>query len=352
MAGLRSIPARKAGGSPFGWHFLSHWKACETFWFNTYLRPHPKGGVGVSSTKTGAALLIGGACHRGLEAWYRSGWRDGEDTGEYSLDTMIEAGTQELTDRKDEFSEEKGQHFDEALVLVTSLLEKYHYHMGPGGIDQDFPSYKVAGDDQGEPLIEREFWLDLGYRDYTFTARLDLLMWVEGYLEVREHKTTAASRCGMLIRQLALDGQITGQNMLLAAMYPDVPRKGVEANILVKDRGAKSNLPPFPRQLYGNTPIELEKFKNDTIAALKNIDEHVYRYEELIQKGMSVSEAALAVFDASPPAIQCVGFYECDFYRPCKMKGYEESLFATSFKPRSTGLLNPLNTEEKTNATG
>lgn len=327
--------APSTGGTEFGWSYISNYKACPMRWFNRYHRPNKEGGLGVAPMKTASPLLIGSGTHEGLAAWYRSGWRDGEDTGHRNLDRALDAAEAHFATRRDEFEDESA--YDDGLAMVRKLLTGYHDWYGEGGPEQEYPHYKVLGDPEtGEPLIEVEFRVPLG-QGYVFTTRLDTVVSLQQFAYDLEHKSWAAQGVSAGFDRFGIDGQGTGQIFALKDRYPELSVAGIIVNALVKNRGARSNKPPFERNITGRTEQDIEKFKLDTARTLAQMDAALEEFRHLVQGGLSVNEAANVVFDASPPSVVCRGFSRCEYYAPCKSRGYEQSLFDSNYrapKPR------------------
>ena len=135
--------------------FLKDWSDCQTRWFhrNLHLHPDESDGIGLESRYTNSNLLVGSLVHTGLENWYFSGWRDGEDSGEYSLEAAIEGARAHLKDREEEWDDPAKR--DSDWSLTEHLLFLYHEHYGPNGTVPDYPRYRVLPDNEGRPFIER-----------------------------------------------------------------------------------------------------------------------------------------------------------------------------------------------------
>src|SRR5258706_602917 len=324
------------GGSAFGWHFLTNWSNCQTYWWNRNLRPHPDGGLGIEPIESRVPLAIGSAFHTGLEVWYHSGWADAQDTGERSLaqalsaarDALVAHGFDPTGDNEDAVG---------AWATLEELLTRYHSTYGPDGSQCEWPNDMVLSDTAGQPYIERELALDLGYHGYVLTARLDLIVLNGSHgLIAREHKTSAASLANRLLDRFELDGQATTQALMLVHHFPDQPIIGVEVNVAIKDRASKSPLPALIRRRTHRSDAQLEKFTLDARRKLGQIDAAVAYYESLMMAGMSADEAARVAFDGSPDGYQCVGaFGKCAFFDLCANRPISESIVAQQFRPRS-----------------
>lgn len=334
---IPKLPKSLSGGSPLGWHFMKDFKNCETYWWNRNLRPHPAGGVGIEPRESREALAIGTAFHRFAEFWYLSGWdtENGRDTGHRNLTTALDAARRSMIEHGfDPSSEGPGS---AAWAIVEQLAIRYHAKYGPGGTHEEFPSYRVHSiENRLEPMVEQEFWLDLGYNGYLFTARLDLIVQTSAGLLALEHKTSAASLAGKLLDRFQLDGQATAQSIMLARHFPDEPIVGVELNVAVKDRGAKSSLPMLMRERTHRSEAQLEKFEMDAVRTLRRIDDTVGYYDSLLHSGMGYDEAARVAFDGNPDGYQCVGaFGKCAFFDLCNNRQISDHIVGLEFEPRS-----------------
>jgi hypothetical protein len=315
----------------FGWSYLSDFKVCPYRWWLRNHRPHPSGGTGLEPLTTASPLLIGSATHEGLAAWYKSGWKGGEDTGARDLDAAIESARTHFAKRRSEFA--TTDDFDDGWATTSRLIQSYHAWFGPVGPEPDFPLTRVMGGPDGEPLVEREFQLDLGYGGHVLTARFDLVAHSFGHPSVFEHKTSAATGVGRLIDRMSIGGQPSAQLLILGSYLGDAGGD-VTINILVKNRGSKSNLAPFVRHPTGRTPEELDRFRRDAVRTLKRIDDSLGEWHQLMASGMDSDEAALVAFDGSPDTQACVGFSRCSFYGPCKSTGYQSHMLDTIYRAR------------------
>jgi hypothetical protein len=319
MSNLEWLPERR-GGSRFGWHFLSNWSKCQTYWYNSTLRPHPggqPGHLGIEAASYSPALDIGSRFHKGLEAYFAG----------YDVDSVLSAHRSLLEQAPGAALDGSTPQAD-SIATADRLLVRY--------MDRYHPTRGTHPDSGREVLaIERELAIDVGYQGYVFTARLDLVWSYAGYIWALEHKTTSAQQYGQLLKRIHLDGQFTGQYWLLTEHYPDQPVGGVTCDIAVKDRGGKSGLPEFQRVDTSRTPEQLEKFRLDVARKLDQIEHAVGDYRELLSKGVESGAAAELVFDGSPDGYQCVGtFGKCDFYDLCLNRRQASFIVKSDFKPR------------------
>jgi len=217
--------------------------------------------------------------------------------------------------------------------MTEKLLDGYDGYWGPNGAMCDWPEFKVVADPQGLPLIEREYEISLGYKDYAFTSRIDLVVEARTYLGTLEHKTSSARGVPKLIKTGPTDLQLTGQYFCLRCAHPEMPLNAVWVNVLVKDRGSKSKLAPFERQPFSRSPEHLDKFRVDVIRTLHEVETHVEEYRSLVNGGgMDPFEAARVVFVQN--TTQCFIFRACDYHNPCWAPGKEVALLG-DFMPNS-----------------
>ena len=159
---LQFIPIKKPdAGSLIGVHYLMSFIKCPRKWFRQYYQPLPDEetgepvNVGIEPIETAPALLTGGIFHHALEEYYRSGIRDGEDTGEYQLDAALAGMNASWAARKDSFVTEEAA--DLELGVVQAMLIAYYDRYGPKSAAPDFPEIQVLCDASGNPYIEREW---------------------------------------------------------------------------------------------------------------------------------------------------------------------------------------------------
>lgn len=308
------LPTMK-GGSRFGFHFLSDYQSCPTKWYNRNLRPHPSGGLGIEPLGYRAALDIGSRVHRGLEAWYLTKLNNA---------TSLDAAITGHRSPADEFPDGE---LAESISLTDRLLRLYHERY------LDDPAKEIVWH-HGKPGVELELQVDVGYKGYLFTARLDLVWRFDSYVWAVEHKTVAASLLGRLLDRSDIDGQFTGQYWLLTEHFPGEHVGGVVLDAIVKDRG-KSEKPALYRKNTSRTPEQIEKFRLDVARRLDQIENAVGNYRELLDHGLPHDDAARVVFDGTPDPYQCVSSYgKCEFYDLCLNRRVAPDVIQSSFKPR------------------
>jgi hypothetical protein len=337
---LRFIPdASSGGGSRIGNSYISDYATCPRNWFNRYYYPHydPTGellGRGLQPALTALPLLSGRLFHETIAAWYESGCRDGEDTGEYSVDHALDVGRTHWVAARSEYTDEQ-THLDD-WTMIQALMRGYHDRYGPNAYARDWPALRVQCDGKGAPLVEREWLMDLGYGDYVYTCRTDLLVSDHGYLRVMEHKTTKANQVWRYKQNLNTNTQFTGECYVLAMMFPDEPVNGVLLNCILKDRGHTSKYDVAERDSTTRTPAQFERWRLETLAVLREIDTQVERFEGLIADGMDFVQATDQCFPTRGTRTgRCHAFNRpCDYYDMCRLPGLEPSLLR-SFRSRT-----------------
>ena len=342
MSNLDFIPHRGSGASRFGWHFLSAWSKCETYFWRRHLEPHPSGGFGIEPRGERIEFVLGRAFHTGLELWRRSWLTEGTPNLELSLEgarKVLTASWPTPEGPDADFSDK----WTKGRATLDRMLPRFHATYGPDGVKPD-TSYVPLFDSEGEPTIEYELSIDVGFEGYVYTARLDFIGEREGYLWALEYKTTAASGLSGLRQRIELDGQFTGQNWLLhdalVSKVPSaagIPIAGVTLCAIVKDRAAKSTDPDLVRDTTSRTEPQLEKFRVDVARKLDRIENSVGNYRQLLERGATPEAAGLLAFDGSPDGYTCRGpFGKCEFFDLCANREQTGELLQLQFEPRVT----------------
>jgi hypothetical protein len=213
FVGLRFIPeASPSGGTQLGNSYLTTWTRCPRAWFNEFYRPvlldSQTVGRGITPRFKKIFLISGGIFHEMLAAWYASGCRDGEDTGEYDIDKALETGRLEWLKAKREYESEELAEKD--WLMNQKMILDYHDRFGPGAPMPDYPDIRVVCDGSGEPLVERP-WTCTLMDGYVYTCRTDLIVYERGYLKVMEHKTSKANWVWTRQASIPYDSQFTGE---------------------------------------------------------------------------------------------------------------------------------------------
>ena len=334
------------GGSRIGNSYLSEFEVCPRRWFYLYGFPtglredgtlldptQPVQHVGLRIER-GLALHAGSAFHAAIETWFRSGCRDGEDTGEYNLDAAIaeiDLTFSKVTDPIDTLQLERER--DDMRALFVS----YHETFGPGGSLQDWPNLKVACDPQtGEPMLEREFEIDLG-GGYIFTCKPDAFVTENGYLKVMEHKTSSVWYAKGKLLSMQYETQPTAELYTLKTLYPEDILDGVLVNVVMKDRGKKSSMYKIAERVsVQRNDEDLDSFRIDTILVLEDISTAVDNFDNLLFEGNNWITAMSASFpERGRRTERCYKYNrECEFYSLCRSKGNELNL-VRQFRTRS-----------------
>ena len=330
-------------GSLFGSSYINLASKCWKKWFNTYYRPitsSERGGEvvarGIAPIQTSAALLSGRVFHEGLAAYYVSGCRDGEDTGEYDVERALEVAQLVHLNAKKHGEYQDDSAAEEDWLLNKNMLLGYADFFGPRAPSQDYPNIRIACDGNGQPLVEREFKMALDYGDYVYSCKYDAIVHHRGFLKAMEHKTSAAGFVGNRIKTSQFDAQITGECAILADQFPDDPIHGVLMNVVVKKRSVNSKFDPAERESTTRTQTQLEYFRLSTVSLLAEIDHRVGEFERELEKGTPLELAAQVWFpDHGTRSGECMSYnYPCTFAAICQLPGRERATL-TGFRPRS-----------------
>ena len=324
-------PQPQQGGSSFGWHYLALFKTCQRKWALEHRFPNMDPEVetkGIRPISTSAPLMIGSMTHDGLEAWYRSGWQDGQYQLAPALDQVLT--TARVRSREFESPEDQAK----AIQTAEQLIRNYHEYYGPGGAEEEWPQFQIASDTDGNPLVEKEFVISVGDGHY-FSARFDGIVWVnQSYLGGWEFKTTAATWANRLRNRCTLDGQMTGQVAILRTLFPEEKFFGVVVTALVKDRGKKSPHPPFYRDAVSRSEVDTALFLRDTKRTLKIMEERDGEFEHGRQAEIDPWDSLLLAYDGTPDANNCVGNFSCPFLMLCQNKEMASKMIETQYRPK------------------
>jgi hypothetical protein len=334
----RFIPARTLeGGTLVGTSYTNEFASCPYSWSNSYLRPHPDdpaAEAGIRPRFTSPYLLAGRTVHVGMAAWYASGVRGGEDTGARDIDRAIQEARVSHNSALHEY--EDADRAEEDWQMTEVLLRSYHDRYGPTGAACEFPEVSVVLDGRDEPLIEREFKIQLGYRDYIFTSRPDAILNIRGMLRTRDHKTSVARFVGERREWTHWDPQFMGEALALTTLFPDEPLDGAEANILVKNRSPNSKFDVAEREVKRWSERDLWAYRLELIDILQQIDDRVGRYRLARSNGYDPETAACEVFPRHGTRTQaCTAYGGCKYQTLCLHKEHTDSAMR-QFKPRPT----------------
>lgn len=331
------------GGSPVGNSYLSLWLQCRRKWFAKYLWPWEDGSLGLEVPfrslslgprglqGPGNNLMMGSLLHIWKEHWYRSGVRDGADTGEYSLDAAVAELEQYLATRRNEFDSDEA--VDWARAQVTEWGSAFHRFYGPGGHTPLFPEEKILCLEDGRPAIELDLTVPLGVGDYVFTTRLDCVkLWQDRYLMVDETKTAAPSWVDRYITQLPKNSQFTGQMFALRCSpeLKDLPWDKIKVTYHLKGWSHKSQFPTPAKSGHTTRTIEqLERFRARAAKILDEIDEAVNAWDGAC--GTTAQQDRLFPETGEHTSF-CYAFNsECEFMSSCRM-GFAPGTLG-SFRP-------------------
>jgi hypothetical protein len=331
------------GASPVGNSYSSLYANCPKKFFNTFLRPveyvDGEGNLvvarGIKTRQTKLPFLSGSIFHEGLAAWYISGCRDGEDTGQYNLEAALAAAEVHFNARKHEYSDQEIATADWAMnkQMLVSYVDRY----GPESSVPDYPDIRVVCDGEGKPLVEREFQVDLGFQDYIYTMRADLVISHRGFVKIMEHKTSVASWVRQRLSTSHWDSQMTGQCWILDTLFPGEALAGVLVNVVVKNRSLKSTFDIAERETTTRTAQQLDNFRLNTLDILHEINKRLEKFEETLKRSGDVEYAAQLWFPDHGTRTGCCTAYNslCEYADLCKAPGREKSTLA-NYKPRTS----------------
>jgi hypothetical protein len=326
----------KHGGSPVGNSYLSLFTKCPRKWFYTFYYPQPGGEQdtlrGLSPRFTAEPLLLGGEFHEGIAAWYGSGCKDGEDTGQYSLEAGIETARLYHDMRKAEY--ESPEKADECWAKCQFMLERYHGAYGPGGACPDWPDIKIVHDEDGQPMIERDFTIPI-YPGYVYTCRVDAIVERYGFLQIMEHKTSAPSSAWQRVKTIHMDSQFTGEILCLRHEFPDTAQNGALVNV-VRNRATLLNDRVAVRETTDRNVVQLTRFKQKVHDVLRRIDDAVAGYTHDMEKGDNDPDTIVSRWfpDYGSNNSECFSYMrDCDFTMFCQAAQPEE-VSLRHFKPK------------------
>jgi hypothetical protein len=266
-----------------------------------------------------------------LEAWYTSGSRDGDDTGEYAIDVALDAAKVEHNKNAPRY--ESSEQADADWLEIEAMLRSYHDRFGPTSSTPDWPSIRVVHDADGKPIVERELWTPLGENRF-YSVRIDLLVSHFGFLKVMEHKTSVPGFVSQRLRSTHTDSQMTGELFTIWQEFPDLPIGGILTNVLVKGRGKASKYDVAMRETTSRTTADYEAFRHASRHILGHIDNATADFEQLVAAGTSVAEAVARCFpDHGTRTGRCDAYGGCPFLQLCHRKDDETSELRM-FRPR------------------
>ena len=331
----RFIPDRTIkGGTPFGNSYLTCFNSCprEFGYYYVYPLEHNPGPTtkGITQRFTRPHLLLGQYFHHGMEALIRSGCVDGVDTGKWDIEGAIQVMEFEKDKLYDEY--EESERAEKDWTLAESMLRNYYDEYSLNGPTPDHPTILTAFDGDGEPLIEKQFSIKLGYEDYIYTCRPDLIVTDNGRLKVMEHKTSAYGMwLNKRLDKFEWDSQCTGEIFVLHALFPGEKIEGVIGNVVVK--GGKTMR--VQRVNVTRSKLDIESFILSAISTLKQIDECVEGFWNDYWKGFPVDHAMMRRFpDHGTRTGRCAEYGGCQFQILCKFKELQRQQIG-GFRPRT-----------------
>ncbi len=295
--------------------FLKEWYSCPFKWFMGYLAPHPEhqdthGLATVGATAT--PLLMGSIWHDLMFGFRWSGWRDGVDTGEYSAEAAVEYAQAQASTRAGEW--ESAEASTTSMDLLVSMFHEYVASRGPD-------DWRMLGDGNGVPLVEREFTTPIGPDDrYEVIVKPDAVARTgAGLVVCPEYKTASARFLGMSMRNNRVGPQAHAENLVMHRHCPADRFDGVMFEYAVKDRGKKSELPRFQPDVVSMTEAELALWEAGTVRTMDEIAAASANWRELVAGGADPMVAAHHLFPMSGKATeQCWAFNrECDCFTWC-----------------------------------
>jgi hypothetical protein len=274
--------------------------------------------------------MIGNVTHRGLQEWYTSRCRDGEDTGEPNLYAAIDAMDAMWLTRSSEFADQK--QFEPARATTRQLLRRWDDYYGPGGLLAEYPGIKVLFDAHGEPVIERYYELPIPNHP-PYTCRIDLGIVYRGRAWARDFKTADARWWRKEALMANMSSQFTGQLAALSHNEPDWHAAGIRASYLIKDRKTG---PPFEEVLVNRSPQALALFPHHLEHDFSLIESMKAKFELLQLEGMPMNEAFNIAFPmwGQVTGVCTAYFRKCEFWDLCQAPTMSEGLIKAGFKAR------------------
>ena len=318
------------GGSLVGNSYTSKYASCPLAWMYSYYYPF-EGSQGIKPQFQSEHLTGGSTFHEGIAALYKSGCKDGKYHGNWDLD--LAKSVLRLTHLQNIVKYESEEKAEEHGLLFESMLIAYHDKYSKEGTDPEFPTLKIVFDDKDEPLIERDFSIDLGYKDFIFTCRADAIITHHGYPKIMEHKTSAPSWARRTLNNINLKSQFTGECFILASVFPDEIVDGVLCNVVIKNGRSEVAI----RDTTHRYPGDLVSFRFSILDILQQIDHRTEGFENDLDSGYPIDEAVQRWFpDHGTRTGACENYGGCEFQRLCLNKNrIEQNL--KCFRPRTVG---------------
>jgi len=340
----RFIPATSLeGGTPIGSSYLRAYHECPYKFFNQYIRPVGELEdhllmIGIKARWQAPPLSAGSMFHSFMEELYHSRCKDGEDTGEWDIDRAMAVLRVVQLELKDGYQKEA--EYNKDCIKIDTACREYVDYYGPtvSSRNPEWPRYQVVFDGEGEPIIERQFKIDLGYNDYYITIQPDLIMTRDGYLITRDHKTAAKGWGPGRAANIDTDAQFTMEYMVLSELFPEEAITGAEVNVIQTGYVPGNKVKDFERFIRNTTTrslADIASFKADTIDLLEKIDTAVANFEDLWETTGDLELAAGLAFPRHGMRIDACHTFRrpCDFIDLCVHKGNIGNNLG-SFRPR------------------
>jgi len=315
---------------------LRRYTTCPQEYFLHDLAPHPDtpNSSGLLTRTTADGLMVGGDFHHGMHAYFLSGVRDGEDTGE--RDIMRALDHLEVEHRKRAHEAETPEQAQQNLDVAKAVLMKFDELLLKG----QYASRRVVCDDEGEPVLEREFLLPIGSEGrFIYSDKVDaILLNDEGYHEVGEWKTTTYRFANQKLESLSMDGQTYGHMAVLQGCCPDTPINGVFVMVFVKDRGKKSDLPHIYERTLVIPPENVEQYIWHVEMWVEEMTERAERWQDAVTAGTDPYYAGLTQFPMNGLLNgMCQRFgRRCDYASYCEAHGLGARALR-GYRPRLVG---------------
>jgi hypothetical protein len=324
------------GGTSLGNSYLNAWIRCPRYWYNTYYRKFESAthtGQGLEPYQVGEPLLTGTLFHEGLDGYYKSGWRDGADSGEYKISEALTTAQAQWRSQKNRYADDTRA--DQDMLRVETMLTDYHQAYGPSGSFCDYPGIRICGDSDGNPLLEQDFRFELK-KGYWYTGRLDGICLHQGDVRVLEHKTTSAYGVRNRLSSVSTDSQFTGEMWLAQQALPEVKVDGVLVNIVVKDRSPNSKYGVAVREPTTRTAAQIEQWRIGACSIIDHINDAVGEFEQSLKDGYSINVAEASCFPVHGTRNgNCYAYGRpCDFADLCSLIGMEGKVLNT-FKTKN-----------------
>ena len=323
-------PMAGGGGSRMGVHYLSEFVQCPMRWFLRYAYPAGPNSelTGLTTHHTSPPLLTGTAYHAGVEELYRSGWRDGADTGEWDLERAVAKVEAEFTARESEWADTDKMVAERQDTIA--MIHRYRNHFGKGGKAPEQGHLELLATPDGEPALEVEYEIPVGNR--IMTARIDALVRYHGIMMVCERKTS--SRVSSTLQTYSLKAQPLALLLLVNHHHPE-PVTAILLDIAHKKHTSGSRQPEFLRSPISHAPDLLQQFVGVAERTLDAIDNHMGVWNIRVKGGMDPMDAAFATFPLRGLFNdKCFSFQrECAFARVCRNPSTASNQLPT-YRPR------------------